>query len=88
MGRYTRKPIIVDAIQWTGEPERLAEIRERIGPRDILIDEEDEQLAFHGHEGTFVANVGDWITWGANGDIYTVEEDAVFQQTHELPAAR
>lgn len=92
--KYRKKPVIIDAIQWTGN-----------NLRDVFIFMGDEvnydgdwrvQDRFHDLEnsykyngfpiktleGTHTATVGDFIIKGVQGEFYPCKPD-IFEQTYE-----
>ena len=80
MTKVRKKPVIVDALQWTGE--NSAEIDEFIGDSAgyRLIDGE---LSIHTLEGAHKANQGDWIIKGVKGEFYPCKPD-IFDETYEV----
>ena len=79
MAKYRKKPVIIEAIQWTGENEleivnfvgeSLREIKNKIVKIDTL-------------EGTMNASVGDWIIKGIRNEFYPCKPD-VFEKTYEF----
>ena len=91
--KYRKKPIIVEAFQWTGGPERMDApewLADRIkagkvffeGDRDTGVKMRIETL-----EGTMRAELGDYIIRGIKGEIYPCKPD-VFEATYEPVPAR
>ena len=87
-------PVIVQAIQWTGE--NLAEVLEFTGKHPkwdswFTSFEEYERFVKNDRnvfkiktlEGTHEANVGDWIIRGVNGEHYPCKPD-IFQKTYRV----
>lgn len=88
MKRYRKKPVIVDAIQWTGE--NTDEVLQQCngcatyepmvsGNNLIVIDtlESDDD-----HSTRHAASVGDFIIKGVQGEFYPCKPD-IFDQTYE-----
>ena len=91
-GRFTKKPVTIDAIQWTGR-----NLREVIsftdGPPDTrsahagmaweayaeLV--ERDGLKIYTLEGRMLANIGDWIIRGVKGEYYPCKPD-IFEATY------
>lgn len=79
MTQYRKKPVVVEAVQWTSDDAR--EVREFCQtlfdmvpfPRAILIPTP---------EGMMTAKRGDWIIKGVNGEYYPCKPD-VFAKTYE-----
>lgn len=91
--RFRKKPIIIDAIQFTGD--NLMEIAEFMGiSRWGLQVSVDAVLRMDGNygenthihiptlEGTMTANCGDWIIKGVNGEFYPCKPN-IFERTYE-----
>lgn len=80
MSKYRKKPVVVDAVQWTG---RLTDIDE-LGTHDRPISQElgSQTLQIETLEGVMTANVGDWIIKGVNGELYPCKPD-IFAKTYE-----
>ena len=79
MKRYRKKPVVIEAVQFTGTNER--EIAEFAG--------ESFELLFLGKraiktlEGYMKISVGDFIIKGVNGEFYPCKPD-IFKKTYEL----
>ena len=94
--RFTKKPVTIEAIQWTGK-----NLREVItfthGPPDTRSTHAGmaweayadlvarDGLKIYTLEGKMLANVGDWIIRGVKGEMYPCK-DEIFRMTYE-PAA-
>lgn len=90
--KYRKKPVIVEAMKF--EDNRLKELKEfcpslepnfidlqyfnEIAPTTILVNASIETL-----EGTMVANIGDYIIKGVNGEFYPCKPD-IFEKTYEV----
>ena len=82
MGRYRKKPIVIDAVQFTEEnrDEWLALI-----DTHRVWSKEDGSLDYAivpTLEGDHRASPGDWIIRGIKGEIYPCRED-IFRLTYE-----
>lgn len=91
MGKYKKKPIVVEAIRWTGS--NLEEIRNFVG--GDLIEEYVElcdikrtlkkmlvDIAIDTLEGTMKVDYGDYIIKDVNNELYPCKPD-IFEQTYE-----
>ncbi len=89
--RFRKKPVIVEAVRWTGE--NLAELsnfaRDKNGASMLGIPNADESLQIRTLEDgkgvtqvEHVANKGDWIVKGLHGEFYAVKPD-IFEATYE-----
>lgn len=77
MPRYRKRPVVIDAVQFTGT--NLAEITEFIG--------EEPPTRHHGLmivtlEGELFASPGDWIIRGVQGEFYPCKPE-IFDATYE-----
>lgn len=95
MGFYRKKPVVVEAIQWTG-----SNLKEVIAFKDgpylfktrWSVNEEKWQdyqdlilkrgLEISTLEGKMLASIGDWIIQGVNGEFYPCKPD-IFEKTYE-----
>ena len=78
-GRIKKKPVVVEAGQWTGE--NHAEMCEFIDPEVFEI-KPKEGLIIHTLEGDHHASPGDYIIKGVNGEFYPCKPD-IFAKTYE-----
>ena len=91
MAKYKKKPIVVEAIRWTGS--NLEEIRNFVGSdlieecvelfdikrtlKKMLVD-----IAIETPEGTMRVDYGDYIIKGVQGELYPCKPD-IFLKTYE-----
>lgn len=88
MAKYRKKPVVIEAFQWTGGPDqieapvwaceaiRAGAVRfERLGTPEV-------SLLIDTLEGTHRANQGDWIIQGVKGELYPCKPD-IFAATYE-----
>ena len=76
---YRKKPVTVEAVQWTGE--NLAEMCEFIDSEVFEIIPR-VGLVIHTLEGDHHASPGDYIIKGVNGEFYPCKPD-IFAKTYE-----
>ena len=93
MPQFRKKPILIEAMQWTGDNLR-AVISFTDGPPDTRsmhagmkwIEYEDlverDGLMIYTLEGQLTASVGDWIIKGTRGEHWPVKPD-IFADTYE-----
>ena len=85
--KYRKKPIIVEAFQWTGGPDQADD------PEWFAEQIREGNVAFYGRDARIimyirtprrplVASVGDYIIRGVKGDIYPCRPDT-FEATYE-----
>ena len=88
MPKFRKKPVVIEAIQWTGN-----NLREIIGfttlhpsARKWSWEEYEnvvrkEGLKIFTLEGSLMAGLGDWIIKGVKGEFYPCKPD-IFEQTY------
>ena len=80
MGKFRKKPVIIEAVKWTGT--NLKEITEFMGPIDDQIWEHEKILKIFTKEGVLEATVGDMIIKGVADEFYPCKPD-IFAATYE-----
>lgn len=78
--KYRKKPVVIDAIQWTGD--NYAEIFEFTEGKAYLSSSHSSTLIVETLEGNMVAEKGCYIIRGVNGEYYPCQED-IFNKTYE-----
>jgi len=82
MVKYRKKPVVIEAVQWTGENfEELWKLLESKEGRAVY-EESDMSIFLETLEGTMKAEVGDYIIKGVQGEIYPIKEE-IFLKTYE-----
>jgi len=76
MGKYRKKPVIIDAIPWDGG--NVEELK-AFCPK---FEQDAHKLFIDTLEGTMVAMPGDWIIRGVAGEFYPCKPD-IFADTYE-----
>ena len=83
MAKYRKKPVVIEAIQWTGD-----NINDVVRPfleedsNQIIEYSKEKGLYIHTLEGKMFAQVGDYIIQGIHGEFYPCKPD-IFEQTYE-----
>lgn len=83
--KYRKKPVIIEAVQFEDNSDRIIEIHEFMGGDTIRVNYEDKDnpyLKIETLEGTMKASVGDYIIKGVNGEFYPCKPD-IFEKTYE-----
>lgn len=83
--KYRKKPVIIEAIQFEDNSDRIIEIHEFMGGDTIRVNYEDKDnpyLKIETLEGIMKAPVGDYIIKGVNGEFYPCKPD-IFEKTYE-----
>lgn len=76
--KFRKKPIEVEAIQWTGK--NPLEVGEFMGKHCERT--RDNYIVIETLEGCMYAKKKDWIIKGINGEFYPVKPD-IFEKTYE-----
>lgn len=77
MTKYRKKPVVIEAVLYSGENGQ--EIGLFVGEADR---NEGNQFLIHTLEGTLAADPGDYIIRGVQGEFYPCKPD-IFEQTYE-----
>ena len=93
MEKYRKKPVVIEAVRWTGE--NLAEVLAFTGKHpdwykwfdsfehyEAHVRADDSVFKIKTREGTMVASPGDWIIKGVAGEFYPCKPD-IFAATYE-----
>ena len=85
MGKYRKKPIVIEAIQW--KVDNIEEITLFMGennpPRYMGgFSNSDDIIGIETLEGLVVAKEGDWVIKGVIGEFYPCKPD-IFEATYE-----
>lgn len=83
--KYRKKPVIIEAIQFEDNSDRIIEIHEFMGGDTIRVNYEDKDnpyLKIETLEGIMKASVGDYIIKGVNGGFYPCKPD-IFEKTYK-----
>jgi hypothetical protein len=83
MTKYRKKPVVIEAIEWTGK--NFNEIQEFAGSESEIIkmSSGETELVIRTLEGRMTASEGDYIIKGIQGEFYPCKSD-IFEQTYEL----
>lgn len=79
MPKYVKKPVVIEAVQWTGE--NLIEILNFCEKCFSYEKNSKTVLAIATLEGTMTASIGDFIIKGVQGEFYPCKPD-IFEMTY------
>lgn len=79
--RFRKKPVVIEAMQFTGDAEAVFAFMEDADPRAAAW-ESGSGIVIDTLEGQMVASRGDWIIRGVKGEYYPCKPD-VFAATYE-----
>ena len=78
--KYKKKPVIIEAVQWTGRNiKEIEHFTRGYAHYNLWLDTFEIKTL----EGTMIANVNDYIIKGVKGEFYPCKP-YVFEQTYEL----
>ena len=86
--KFRKKPVVVEAILWDGQPDTLVKIAAVAGERPITVRDRvidgdgAPKLRISTLEGVMQANLGDWIICGVAGEVYPCKPD-IFEATYQ-----
>lgn len=78
--KYRKKPVVVEAVQWTGD--NIHEIYLFSGRPDFFVERPGDLLTIETPEGNMKAKYGDYIIKGVAGELYPCKPD-IFKETYE-----
>jgi len=81
MPKFRKKPVVIEAIQWTGDNFEKIEKLAR-GFRSLYVNTKNTIIYIITLEGEMEASLNDWIIKGVAGEIYPCKPD-IFEQTYE-----
>ena len=79
--KYRKKPVIIEAIQWTGLNKEEIDIFSNFEIIEATI-AGIQMLEIYTLEGVMKAHVGDYIIKGVKGEFYPCRKD-IFEETYE-----
>jgi hypothetical protein len=80
MARYRKKPIVIEAIQFTGT--NVVEVAKVLSAGGAQFEPDIRFIVIKTLEGDMRADVGDWIIRGVQGEFYPCKPD-IFDATYE-----
>ncbi|WP_351122593.1 DUF2829 domain-containing protein [Shewanella sp. T24-MNA-CIBAN-0130] len=89
MPKFKKKPVIVEAVQFTGDKEPVIELMRLMNEGQEFSFNVESLTSCNANdvmiltlEGVMTANIGDWIIKGVNGEFYPCKPD-IFEKTYE-----
>ena len=85
MPKYRKKPVVIEAVQWTGD--NFKEMENMLGNLEgeasrAAFDASDKSLYIFTLEGEMKCDVGDYVIKGVNKEVYPCKPD-IFEKTYE-----
>ncbi len=82
MGKFRKKPVVIEAVQWDGNLSTVEPLFAKSTATEIGQDFIGSDLIIPTLEGEMRAKVGDWIILGVAGELYPCRAD-IFDATYE-----
>jgi hypothetical protein len=82
MAKYRKKPVVIEAMQFTGSTESRDEILYWGDSWDTPMSATEAGIAIETLEGTVTASPGDFVIQGVKGEFYPCKPD-IFAATYE-----
>ncbi len=86
MAKFRKKPVVIEAFQYTGEAGKLLDWATEAECAKLMFkpaqSPEDRSVTVCTLEGNMQANYGDWIIRGVKGELYPCKPD-IFEATYE-----
>lgn len=88
MGKFRKKPVVIEAIQYNGKNDfEINQWTNGVSITSPVLEPTDDDpigayLQIKTLEGIMIAAIGDWIIKGVNGEFYPCKPD-IFEKTYE-----
>jgi hypothetical protein len=82
MSKYRKKPVVVEAVLWNGKSGTIFPLAPFENASVSPCVNEDKTLSIETLEGVMIAQIGDYIIKGVNGEIYPIKPD-IFVKTYD-----
>jgi len=79
MPHFKKKPVVIEAVQFTGTLDNFVELAAFMGSETFI---NDGKIEIDTLEGVMTASKGDWIIKGVQGEFYPCKPD-IFEQTYD-----
>ena len=80
MPKFKKKPVVIEAVRWTGDKPSEAQIGALMGANIVL--DANKAICIATLEGMMKADVGDWVIRGIKGEFYPCKND-IFTATYD-----
>lgn len=83
--QYRKKPVVIEALQFIDDPNRLEELSHFIDDQPLRViyeNPEAPKIILKTLEGVIEASVNDYIIKGVDGEFYPCKPD-IFEKTYE-----
>ena len=91
MPKFVKKPVVIEAIQFNGFKEENGQVNLSERPewltsefgKKVMFFDKQNTLTIKTLEGNMIANLGDWIIKGVNGEFYPIKSE-IFFKTYDV----
>lgn len=80
MAKFRKKPVVIEAIQFTGENQ--SQINKFTDSKSRVSGYNNNKIEIETLEGVMTASINDFIIKGVNGEFYPCKPD-IFEKTYE-----
>lgn len=84
MGKYRKKPVVIEAAQWKGD--NFKEVEELLNKSSRGWERNAELIIIDTLEGKHNCQINDWVILGVNSETYPCKPD-IFEKTYEEVSA-
>ena len=81
MDSYRKKPVVIQAVKWDGNPDISPDVRKAVDDKTLIIDDAGSILV-RTLEGVMRCNIGDYLIRGVDGEFYPCKA-SIFHKTYE-----
>lgn len=78
-----KKPVVVEAVQFTGEPENILFLEEWSKGNVFISKKDPSKLYVETIEGQVFTYIGSYIVKGVAGEVWPIRKD-IFEETYEI----
>jgi hypothetical protein len=78
-----KKPIVVEVVQFTGEPENILFLEEWSKGNVFISNKDPGKLYVETIEGQVYTYIGSYIVKGVAGEVWPIRKD-IFEETYEI----
>lgn len=79
--KYRKKPVVIEAVQWTGNLQVLKPWMNELGALPFYLNNDNEFMV-KTLEGDMKVSFNDWIIRGIKNEFYACKPD-IFEETYE-----
>ena len=81
MSKYIKKPVIIDAVQYLGDPAPIKNVMSGVARTNLKINKDTNELTIKTLEGNMLVSLNDYVIKGVHGEFYPCKPD-IFRETY------